>query len=56
MKILFDSDADPRTLAMGSGGVAAIYTDRGKPVHIISKLALRMKKWLLYGVPSVQKS
>jgi membrane fusion protein (multidrug efflux system) len=56
VKILFDSDADPRALAMGSGGVAAIYTDRGKPVHIISKVALRMKKWLMYVVPSIQKS
>jgi len=56
VKILFDSDSDPRTLAMGSGGVAAVYTDRGKPVHIISKVALRMKKWLMYVVPSIKKS
>jgi multidrug resistance efflux pump len=56
VKILFDSDADPRALAMGSGGTAAIYTNKGKPVHIISKVALRMKKWLLYVLPSVQKS
>jgi hypothetical protein len=40
---------------MGSGGTAAIYTDTGKPVHIISKVALRMKKWLLYVLPSAQK-
>jgi multidrug resistance efflux pump len=56
VKILFDNDADPRAIAMGSGGAAAIYTDRGNPVHIISKVALRMKKWLRYVVPSVQKS
>jgi len=37
---------------MGSGGTAAIYTDRGKPVHVISKVTLRMKKWLLYVLPS----
>jgi multidrug resistance efflux pump len=55
VKIRFDSDADPRALSMGSGGTAAIYTNRGKPVHIISKVALRMKKWLLYVVPSAQK-
>jgi hypothetical protein len=30
----------------------AIYTNYGKPVHIISKVALRMKKWLLYVLPS----
>ena len=56
VKIRFDSDGDPQTLSMGSGGTAAIYTNKGKPVHIISKVALRMKKWLLYVLPSVQKS
>jgi len=56
VKIHFDSDADLQTLSMGSGGTASIYTNKGKPVHIISKVALRMKKWLLYVVPSVQKS
>jgi hypothetical protein len=54
VKIRFDSDAAPRHLSMGSGGSAAIYTNKGKPVHIISKVALRMKKWLLYVIPSVQ--
>jgi len=56
VKIRFGSDADPQTLSMGSGGSGAIYTNKGKPVHIISKVALRMKKWLLYVVPSAQKS
>jgi len=56
VKIRFDRDADPQILSMGSGGTAAIYTNKGRPVHIISKVALRMKKWLLYVVPSVQKS
>jgi multidrug resistance efflux pump len=39
-------------LALGVGGTVAIYTKVGKPVHVISKVALRMKKWLLYVVPS----
>jgi membrane fusion protein, multidrug efflux system len=56
VKIRFDISADPQALSMGSGGTAAIYTNKGKPVHIIFKVALRMKKWLLYVVPSVQKS
>jgi multidrug resistance efflux pump len=56
VKTRFESNADPQTLAMGSGGTVAIYTNKGKPVHIISKVALRMKKWLLYVVPSAQKS
>jgi len=37
---------------LGAGGSVAIYTDYGKPVHIISKVTIRMKKWLLYVVPS----
>ena len=56
VKIAFDGDADRQALSMGSGGTAAIYTNKGKPVHIISKVALRMKKWLLYVMPSAQKS
>jgi membrane fusion protein, multidrug efflux system len=56
VKIRFDGDADPHALSMGSGGTAAIYINKGKPVHIISKVALRTKKWLLYVVPSIEKS
>jgi multidrug resistance efflux pump len=55
VKILFDDKAVARKLSLGSGGTAAIYTNHGKPVHIISKVAIRMKKWLAYVVPSVQK-
>jgi multidrug resistance efflux pump len=54
VKILFSDETVARTLSIGSGGSAAIYTKRGKPVHIISKIAIRMKKWLLYVIPSVQ--
>ena len=42
----------PADVPLGAGGTVAIYTDRGKPVHVISKVTLRMKKWLLYVVPS----
>src|SRR5262245_41644079 len=31
VKIRFDSDADPQTLSMGSGGSAAIYTNNTSP-------------------------
>ena len=54
VKISFSDEAVARTLSLGSGGSAAIYTKSGKPVHIISKIAIRMKKWLLYVIPSVQ--
>ena len=42
-------------LPPGAGGAVAIYTDRGKPVHVISKVAIRMKKGLLYVLPTVKK-
>jgi multidrug resistance efflux pump len=51
VKIQLTGDSPPH-LPLGAGGVVAIYTDRGKPVHIISKVTIRMKKWLLYVVPS----
>jgi membrane fusion protein (multidrug efflux system) len=54
VKILFTDEVAAGTLSLGSGGTAAIYTKRGKPVHVISKIAIRMKKWLLYVMPSVQ--
>jgi multidrug resistance efflux pump len=35
-------------LPQGAGGTMAIYTQKGKPVHVISKVALRMNAWLGY--------
>lgn len=35
-------------LPQGTGGTMAIYTNAGKPVHIISKVALRISAWLGY--------
>ncbi len=32
----------------GTGGVAAIYTDRGRPVHVISKVVVRIQAWMNY--------
>jgi hypothetical protein len=52
----FEQRRRPRSPFYGFWGTAAIYNKKGKPVHIISKVTLRMKKWLLYVVPSVQKS
>jgi membrane fusion protein, multidrug efflux system len=54
VKIVFDDQAVARKLSIGSGGSAAIYTRVGKPTHIISKVTMRMKKWLLFVMPSVQ--
>jgi multidrug resistance efflux pump len=52
VKIRLVDEARPADLPLGAGGAVAIYTDHGKPVHIISKVTIRMKKWLLYVLPS----
>jgi membrane fusion protein, multidrug efflux system len=56
VRINFSDRAVARKLSLGSGGSAVIYTQVGKPTHVISKVAIRMKKWLLYVMPSVEKS
>jgi len=56
VRISFSDEGVARNLSIGSGGSAVIYTKAGKPTHIISKVAIRMKKWLLYVMPSVEKS
>jgi multidrug resistance efflux pump len=50
VKIRFVDETVP--LPLGAGGTVAIYTKEGKPVHIISKVTIRMKKWLLYLLPA----
>ena len=54
VRIRIDDKAVAEKLSMGSGGAATIYTATGKPFHIISKVAIRMKKWLLFVMPSAQ--
>ncbi len=55
VKMVFTDEAVARKLNLGAGGSAAIYTTHGKPVHVISKVVMRMKKWLAYVKPSVSK-
>jgi multidrug resistance efflux pump len=55
VRINFSDDAVARKLSLGSGGSAVIYTQKGKATHVISKVAIRMKKWLLYVMPTVEK-
>src|SRR5262245_28585416 len=42
-------------LPMGAGGNVAIFTKYVKPIQIFSKVTLRMKKWLMYVLPTVHK-
>jgi multidrug resistance efflux pump len=55
VKIRLTDETHAADLPLGAGGTVAIYTEHGKPVHIISKVAIRMKKWLLYVLPTVKK-
>jgi len=55
VRINFTDEAVARNLSIGSGGSATIYTNKGKATHGISKIAIRLKKWLLFVVPTVEK-
>ena len=35
-------------IPQGAGGTVAVYTSMGKPVHVISKVVMRMNAWLGY--------
>jgi multidrug resistance efflux pump len=48
VKIAVDDPEAATALEMGAPGAVAIYTDWGKPFHVISKVAIRMEKWLYY--------
>jgi multidrug resistance efflux pump len=42
-------------LPMGAGGEVAIYTKYVKPIQIFSRVTIRMKKWMMYVMPTVTK-
>ncbi len=46
-----DDDEVAQSLAMGTAGMAAIYTDVGSPFHVISKVTIRVKAWMYYLIP-----
>jgi multidrug resistance efflux pump len=48
VKIRLDDKAQAATLALGTPATVAIYTDWGKPFAMISKVAVRMQKWLYF--------
>jgi hypothetical protein len=48
VKIRLNDAQAARELEMGTPGAVAIYTDRGKPFQMISKVTIRMQKWLYY--------
>lgn len=47
--IEFDNAAEGDELPQSSGAsIIAVYTEKGKPVHIISKVVMRMNAWMGY--------
>jgi multidrug resistance efflux pump len=48
VRIHLDDEELAKELPLGASGATAIYSGFGKPFHIISKIALRMKGWLFY--------
>lgn len=48
VKIQLNDPEVASELAMGTPGAVAVYTDRGKPFAMISKVAIRMQKWLYF--------
>jgi len=48
VRIRLDEEEVPKKLPLGAAGTTAIYTNSGKPFHLISKIALRIKGWMYY--------
>ena len=49
VRIILDDEELAKELPLGGAGTTAIYTSFGKPFHVISKIALRMKSWIYYA-------
>ena len=48
VRIHFDDQGLAKSLPQGTAGIATVYTQRGKPVHIISKVVMRINAWMAY--------
>jgi len=55
VRINFSDEAVARKLSLRPGGSAVIYTKGAAHARDL-EVAIRMKKWLLYVMPSVEKS
>lgn len=47
-RIRLDDEQLARELPLGAAGTTAIYTDVGKPFHVITKITVRIKAWMNY--------
>jgi len=48
VKMLLKDEEDNNGLDLGTAGSVAIYTDLLKPIHIMSRVTMRMNKWLYF--------
>ena len=48
VKITLDPEWASYKQPIGAGGVAAIYTEKGKPTHLIRQVMMRMSAWTNY--------
>jgi len=46
--IVIDDPEDRTLIPQGATGTVAVYTQRGKPLHIITKVVMRMQAWFAY--------
>lgn len=48
VRIVLDDPGTDTLIPQGAGGTVAVYTQSGKPVHIITKVVMRMQAWFAY--------
>lgn len=48
IRVALDDEAAVRGLGQGAQSFVAVYTDRGAPFHIITKVVVRMQAWIGY--------
>jgi multidrug resistance efflux pump len=48
VKVILDESEAAKELDLGTAGSLAIYTDALKPIHIMSRVTMRLNKWLYF--------
>ena len=48
LRVALEDEALARSLPQGIAGTMAVYTQRGKPLHIISKVVMRINAWMAF--------
>jgi multidrug resistance efflux pump len=51
VKFTMDDEETAKSLAIGTAGTVVVYTETGKPFHVISKVVVRMNAWMYYLNP-----